>query len=235
MQASLDFSDSRLSNWRSKLTHRLGGLVDPPRRSPIGQLIKSAISSRTRDAVSLAAFHQLLIRCPTPRDIAEAAVSEVEREIGTVTYADVKARHLVAALGMIANEQPDFDLSFLGTITVPDALAWLERHPGVGRKVAAATLNASTLKRPVFIVDSHVHRVLIRLGTIGPKASAKAASEFVTSSSGLDAEGLLELFAQMKLLGQTICRFEQAHCSLCPLATGCRTARKAMDAPRARS
>lgn len=108
---------------------------------------------------------------------------------------------------------------------VEDALAWLERHPGVGRKVAAATLNASTLKRPVFIVDSHVHRVLWRIGFIGGKASARAASELVTASaSSLGADDLLELFAQMKLLGQTICCFDRPHCSICPLMDCCRTA-----------
>jgi endonuclease-3 len=108
---------------------------------------------------------------------------------------------------------------------VEDALAWLERHPGVGRKVAAATLNASTLNRPVFIVDRHVHRVLRRIGFIGERACARAASEIVTASaSSCTADELLELFAQMKLLGQTICCFERPHCTICPLNDCCRTA-----------
>jgi endonuclease-3 len=70
-----------------------------------------------------------------------------------------------------------------------------------------------------------VRRVLARLGFITEAATAKSASEVVTSSAGeLGADDLLELFVQMKLLGQTICRFEATHCEICPLAACCRTA-----------
>lgn len=151
--------------------------------------------------------------------------SEVASVISTVTFAEDKAAHLVEALRMIAAERPDFDLGFLAFVPIGEAIAWLERLPGVGRKVAAATLNASTLKRPVFIVDSHVHRVLVRLGFIGTRALPRSASELVTASARtLTADDLLELFAQMKRLGQTICRFDAPDCRACPLARCCRTA-----------
>ena len=225
MQNSFDFGAPQIARWRKQLTSHLGALVDPPRRSPLGQLVKSLISSRTRDTVSLAAYHRILVRWPEPDRLAAASPAAVEREIAIVTFADVKAGHLVDTLRMIEREHPEFDLSFLGAMRVEDALAWLERHPGVGRKVAAATLNASTLNRPVFIVDSHVRRVLGRVGFVAEKASARAASELVTTAAAaLSADELLELFAQMKLLGQTICRFDVPHCALCPLQDCCRTA-----------
>jgi endonuclease-3 len=233
MQESFGFGAGEIGRWREQLTRRFGPLAAVPRRTPIGQLVKSLISSRTRDAVSLAAFHRILVRWPRPGGLAAASPSQVEREIGIVTFADVKAVNLVETLRMIEAAHPDFDLAFLGALRVEDALAWLERHPGVGRKVAAATLNASTLGRPVFIVDSHVHRVLQRLGFVGGKASPRAASELVTASaSSLSADDLLELFARMKRLGQTICRFEEPHCALCPLADCCRTASKHVTPPR---
>lgn len=224
MQSSFDLAGAQIAGWRERLIPSFGRLVNVPRRSPVGQLVKSLISSRTRDAISLAAFHRILVHWPRPDELAAALPSAVEREIAIVTFAEVKAEHLVETLRMIRSEHPDFDLSFLGAMRVEDALAWLERHPGVGRKVAAATLNASTLKRPVFIVDSHVHRVLQRVGFIGEKASARAASELVTgSATSLGADDLLELFAQMKLLGQTICRYAEPQCAICPLKDCCRT------------
>lgn len=231
MQESLDLEGAVVAGWQRRLRGHFGPLVGPSRRPPLAQLVKLLISSRTRDAVSLAAFHRLLLRWPRPDDLAGASPAAVEREIALVTFAEVKACRLVETLRMIGEERPDFDLAFLGAMRVEDALAWLERHPGVGRKVAAATLNASTLKRSVFIVDSHVHRVLQRIGFVGGKASARIASERVTASArALGAEDLLELFAQMKLLGQTFCRFEEAHCPACPLAGDCRAARKGVDA-----
>ena len=227
MQESFDFAGAEIVRWRAGLGRRFGSLGSVPRRRPIGQFVKSLISSRTRDAVSLAAYRRLGRRWTNVADLACAPPTAIERAIADVTFAEKKAVHLPAALRLIGSERPDFSLDFLGAMPVPDALAWLERCPGVGRKVAAATLNASTLRRPVFIVDSHVHRVLQRLGFVGEKASARAASELVTASaSPLGADDLFELFAQMKRLGQTICRFEEPACSICPLAHCCRTASK---------
>jgi endonuclease-3 len=226
VQIAFDFTAEEIMAWRKPLTSRFGSLVDVPRRRPLGQLVKSLISSRTRDAVSLRAYHRLGRNWRRAAELARVAPPVVERTIFDVTFAAKKAVYLPAALRMIEREQPDFALEFLADLTVEDALAWLEQLPGVGRKVAAAALNASTLRRSVFIVDSHVHRVLIRLGLIGERTSAKAASEIVTASAGsINADALLELFVQLKLLGQTICRFEEPDCTTCPLALRCRTAK----------
>lgn len=236
MQESFDFVEREIGWWRERLTRRFGRLTNAPRRKPLSQLVKSMLSSRTRDPVSLAAYQDVVRRWPKPAVLAEAPVAEVERTIAPVTFAETKAVHLVTSLKMIGRECPDYRLGFLGGWPEPDSLLWLERHPGVGRKVAAATLNASTLRGRVFIVDSHVHRVLRRLGFIGDKTTPRAASELVTASAHtLGADDLLELFSQMKRLGQTLCRFESPYCTLCPLAPRCRTGRKSMDALRRRS
>lgn len=236
MQESFDFVGQEIAYWRQELTPRFGRLAGTPRRKPLGQLVKSLISSRTKDPVSLAAYDRLVRTMRTPRALASASPSEVEKLIFPVTFAETKAVHLTMALQMIGRDRPDYRLEFLGGWPEEKSLPWLEQYPGVGRKVAAATLNASTLRRRVFIVDSHVHRVLVRLGFIGGKVTAKAASELVTASAGgLCADDLLELFSQMKRLGQDVCRFDAPHCARCPLAPRCLTARKAMDAssPRA--
>jgi endonuclease III len=210
-----------------QLSLHLGQLVPAKRRGPLSQLVKSLISSRTRDAVSLAAYHRLVRAWPSPASLAAASPAAVERVIATVTFAEAKAPNFVATLNMLRQDCSHFDLSFLGTWSEDRSLVWLERFPGVGRKVAAATLNASTLGKRVFIVDSHVHRVLQRLGYVGEKATPRSASERITAAArSMDAEGLLELFAQMKLLGQTICRFEVPDCARCPLSARCRTAAK---------
>ena len=119
-------------------------------------------------------------------------------------------------------ERPDFELDFLGALPLEDALAWLERLPGVGRRVAASTLNASTLGRPVLIVDSHVLRVLRRLGFVGPAAEALAASEAVTAAMPhWSGDDFLAFHIAAKRLGQTLCRPEAPACTRCPLRRDC--------------
>ncbi|MDF7777857.1 hypothetical protein P1X14_21560 [Sphingomonas sp. AOB5] len=188
----------------------------------MGQLVKSMISGRTRDAVSLAAYDRLVERYRSPRHVAHAAPREIARCIRDVTFAGDKAEHVVRTLRGIEAEQHDFALDFLGSTPLPEALAWLERFPGVGRKVAASTLNASTLNRPVFIVDSHVLRIFRRLGLVRAGADAAAVSDAVTDAMpDWTGDDFLHFHVATKRLGQTLCRPDAADCPRCPLRNVC--------------
>jgi endonuclease-3 len=227
MQSGFGFSGhDDILRWHKALAP-VRALAGPlPRRSPIGALIKSMISGRTRDAVSLAAYERLVVAFGTPGRVLGAGREAVLRCIQDVTHAEDKADYVVGALGRIAIERKGFDLSFLATPPLGEALGWLERLPGVGRKVAAATLNGSTLDRPVLIVDSHVLRVLQRLGFADRRAEARAASEAVTAAMPEWRGGdFLDFHIASKKLGQSICRFDVPDCARCPLRADCRSNR----------
>jgi endonuclease-3 len=222
MQESFDFAADDLAFIRTALTNMFGRLAPFERTEPIWRLARSLIGCRTYDVVAEPALRRLKRRWRHPSKLAVAPIAEVERVIANVTYAEDKARNLVSAMQWIGRERPDYDLSFLQHRPVHQALAWLERLPGVGPKVAAATLNASSLRMRVFIVDSHVHRVLVRFGFIGRNATAEDGRNAVTAAaSSFDADDLLELFAQMKRLGQTFCRAGTRNCWACPLQARC--------------
>ena len=156
------------------------------------------------------------------RRIAEAGPRAIAETIFDVSFAEAKAEWLTGALGRIARERGGFALDFLGSMPMAAALAWLERLPGVGRKVSAATLNASTLDRPLMIVDSHVLRVLQRLGFVAATADARAASEAVTAAMpDWSGEAFLHFHLVAKRLGQRACRAVAPDCSACPLRHEC--------------
>ena len=224
MQDCFAFAAHDLAAWRL----RLGDIALPQRRrTPVGQLIKSLISARTLDAVSLAAYRRLRDRYRSPALMTQAEPRAIERLIGDVTFADVKAAQLVAALRMIEASDGGFALTHLAIRPLPDALAWLERQPGVGRKVAASTLNASTLQRPVMIVDTHVLRVLHRLGFVRTAADYRAASEAVTAAMPhWSGDDFLAFHIALKRLGQEVCRWDAPACGMCPLRVDCPTAAK---------
>ncbi len=222
MQALFDFAAADLLGWHARLLQWRGDPLPVARRTPAGQLVKSIISARTRDAVSTAAYDALAARYPDWGMLATAPVGDVRRIIAAVTYPDDKAAYLVAAMRMIGHERPDRRLEFLGALPLRDALAWLERLPGVGRKVAASTLNASTLARPVFIVDTHVLRVLHRLRFVSASADFRAASEALTAAlPAWSGDDFLRLHILTKRLGQTVCRWDVPECARCPLAKDC--------------
>lgn len=226
MQGAFGFRSEGIARWFIALG--CGHATPPVRpRSALGQLIKSMMSGRTRDVVSKAAYDALIGRYPTPRLLARAPAAAIEAVIAPVTFAADKAAHIADALTVIGRERPDFDLAFLATLPLADALAWLERLPGVARKVSASTLNAGTPAMPVLIVDTHVLRVLQRLGCIGRAADYRAASEAVTAAMpDWSGDDFLLFHIACKRLGQWICRWDMPACGHCPLALDCPTARR---------
>jgi len=236
MQGTFDFGAARDLAWiETRLAAAIGPLGEPIRQSPMGQLVRSLIGSRTRDEVSQGAYADLRRAWPSWRQLAAQETAAIRDVIADVRFADAKAVQLKRTVGLIGWAQPDFDLAFLGTRPVPAALAWLRRLPGVGLKVAAATLNFSTLRRPAFVADSHVLRVFQRLRLIGPNAGTEAAYKLVMGARpAWDDEQLADLHAYVKLLGQTLCRKRVTACDRCPLGADCPAARPGLTPRRER-
>ena len=241
MQFRFDFARFDFEPWRAALSGLVEGARTLPRRLPFDQLVKSMISGRTKDAVSARSYLRLRARFPTGASLAGAAPGDVERLIARVTFPEVKAAHVVDAARRVGRAWPDYDLSRLRGLPPEARLEWLERLPGVGRKVAASTLNASTLRLPVYIVDTHVWRVMRRTGIVPANAAARDVSMFVTESMpDWDGETFTLFHVAVKRLGQTLCRDAEPLCGLCPLAADCATARarggvrSARRLPRAR-
>ena len=226
MQMAFDFGAVEDMAWvRDRLRSCFGRPDRVCPRAPIGQLVKSSISHRTLDEVSLAAYRRLVAAYPEWPALAQASTGDVEALIGDVAFPDVKARHLGDALRAIGARHPDFDLKFLGRLSVAEALAWLERLPGVGRKVSASTLNFSTLDMPAFVVDTHVLRVLSRYGFVRSKVDTQTAYDAAMAAAPRwSATELGELHILMKRLGQTICRHDRGRCADCPIRRRCKAA-----------
>ena len=229
MQLSLDFGQERdLAAAHAILASTFGRLLLPVERlQPASQLVRSILGVRTHDIVSDAAYDRLMRHFSGLRELMTAPLLQIEAHIRDVTWPEDKAYRLVSALQIIENRHPDFDLGYLADLPVETALRELERLPGVGRKIAAAVLNFSTLAMPAFVVDTHVSRVLRRLGFIGRNASTQRAYYAVMEALGNpSALSLLELHVLLKKLGQDFCRATDRRCAACPLKTLCKMANR---------
>jgi endonuclease-3 len=223
MQSALAFGQSAdLVFLRDRLRDRFGPQFDAQRHDPISQLVKATISTQTYDAVSSAAFERLVIRYPDVEELAAAQVEDIKAVIADVRHVEDKASYVSEALRMIKARQGEIALDFLWDWPVDLAMRWLMGLSGVGHKVAAAVLNFSTLRRRIFVVDTHVLRVLQRFGFVGTKADYEDASDAVMAAAdSFDTDDLYELHWLLKYLGQQICTHGIVHCSECPLAATC--------------
>ena len=200
---------------------------------PMSQMVMAIIGGRTHRAVSKSAFHALLDRFGRWEAVRDARVDEVGDVIARVTFPDEKARRLQAALGRVTALRGSLDLYFLSDWPVDPALDWLERLPGVGRKVSAATLNFSMLRKRALVIDTHHLRVLRRLGLVRPRAGFEEAYRRVMPRlpQHWTAEALGDHHHLMTTLGQQICRHRAPRCSACPLQDVCPTGKRLRSAP----
>lgn len=190
---------------------------------PVSQLVLGIIGGRTRGSVSLLALEALMRRFGSWESVRDAPGRAVEIEIARVTFAENKARHLQMALRQLTQQRGRLELAFLESWPVHTALEWLERLPGVGRKVSAATLNFSSLRRKALVIDTHHLRVMKRLGLVRARADIKEAYGQIVPR--LPARWIAADFDDhhqlVKSLGQTICRHDIPACADCPLRSIC--------------
>lgn len=224
MQFVLGFlPPSMLPDVRDRLKAALGPQSAGERPNPLSQLIKSVISARTYDEVAWAAFVRLRAAFPDWAALGRADPRRIETLIGTVTFADRKARQLPLLIRVLQLRPRQLDLAHLADMEVEAAMTWLQGLPGVSCKAAAATLNFSSLNRRALVVDTHVHRVVRRLGLVGRSALPSEAYAILMAEAPQDWVGddLYELHWLLKRLSQSICTLEKPACGLCPFAADC--------------
>lgn len=193
---------------------------------PVSQLVNAMIGGVTQDAVSKDAFLRLRRRFGSWEAVRDAPEFEVRKMIRAVTHADQKAGRIKKALATITGPDGRCSLDRLSVMSDTEALLWLERLHGVGRKSSATVLNFSTLRRPVLVIDTHHLRILRRLGLIGRRDDTRNAYERIMplAPDNWRAAEFDEHHQFVKLLGQTICRPKQPKCNVCPLADLCPSA-----------
>ncbi len=169
MQFTFNFDDrpEKLVEIHRRLRQHFGlPQQSSPTLDPVGQLVMGIISGRTQGEVYWSVFKELQRRFASWDDLRDAPIAEIENAISRVTYPEDKALRLKQALEQIAETCGELTLDWLDSLTVDEALAWLERLPGVGRKASAATLNFSTLNKPALVIDTHHLRVISCIGLV---------------------------------------------------------------------
>lgn len=153
----------------------------------------------------------------------DAPVAEVQSLIACCTWPEQKAPRIQQVLREITARRGELSLDFLTGMSVPEARAWLEELPGVGPKTSAAVLSFSTLRMRALPVDSHHHRVAVRLGLIGPKVTVAAAHELLAAQlpAEWDAQRVYDNHEVLMLHGQRCCHYENPACHRCVVLDVC--------------
>ncbi len=189
-----------------------------PHGDAVSELILTLLSQNTADYNSGHAFSRLLQRFPDWQSVLDAPVSEVEDAIRPGGLAPTKAPRLKALLAEVKARSGTFDLSFLEDLPLDQAREWLRTLPGVGPKTAACVLLFG-MGRPGLPVDTHVHRVSMRLGLIAPKLPPdKAQTQLEAEVPENDHYAFHVLLIKH---GRHRCMARSPNCPECPLLPQC--------------
>ncbi len=211
------------------LAREYGRPVWQARRDPVSELVAVILSQNTSDVNSQRAFENLIGSFGRWEDVAKASAAEIERVIRSGGLSRVKADRIRKILQTILKQRGALDLSFLASMPLEEAKAWLRMLPGVGPKTVACVL-LFALGRPAMPVDTHVYRVSRRLGLIGKGVSVERAHEILDGI--VPPEDVYAFHINMVKHGRKVCRARRPDCPGCVLRGLCPSADEILDGDR---
>lgn len=190
-----------------------------PRVDAVSELVLTILSQNTADTNSFRAFTALRARYASWPDVLAAPTDELEMVLRPGGLAPTKSRRIQAVLAEVtAATGGSWDLSFLGEWPLEEAREWLMGLPGIGRKTAAIVLLFG-FGRPALPVDTHVHRVALRLGLIPPRTDVERAHLLLEAA--LEPDEMYPFHVELIRHGRDTCRAPRPICGLCPLTDVC--------------
>jgi len=187
---------------------------------PLSELVSTVLSQHTSDTNTARAFASLRATFGNWEEIRTAPVERVEAAIRSGGLAHVKATRIQRLLDALLAQFGHLSLDDLESMDLERARAFLVGLPGVGPKTTACVLLFS-LGMPALPVDTHVHRVALRLGLIPPNTSAEAAHQLLEPLLGADRDRVYAFHMNPIAHGRAICRARNPLCHACPLKEHC--------------
>ncbi len=195
-----------------------GAFVPKPVLPIIDEIVATVLSQHTSDINSERAFAQLKDRFPSWEQVAGAPPDLLADAIRCGGIADQKARRIQQILAAIEEREGSLSLGRLYDLDDAAVEAYLLSLPGVGPKTAACVL-AFAMGRPAFPVDTHVHRVAIRLGWIPASATADKAHQLLAPR--IPPELRYDLHVALIGHGRAVCRAQRPRCEVCVVRDLC--------------
>jgi endonuclease-3 len=194
------------------------GLPRNTPEDPLDELILTILSQATNDQNSRRAFANLRRRFPTWEAVRRARPATIAAAIKSGGLAQAKSIVIKNALNEIKTQRGELDLSFLRTAPLAEAKAFLTALKGVGPKTAACVL-LFAFARPVFPMDTHIFRILRRVGLIPARGSDEQAHELMLAL--IPPGKHYSLHINLIRHGRRLCRPRNPQCLRCCLVEQC--------------
>ena len=152
---------------------------------------------------------ELFKRYNTPQDFANVSQEELEKLIYSTGFYHNKAKNLIAASKKIVND-------FGGVL--PKTSSELQKLDGVGPKVANV-VSSFLYGEKRMAVDTHIFRVVNRLGLLNEKTPEKLAHAWEKKYKNYLSH---DCHLQILLFGRYVCKAQKPECQNCEFVDICK-------------
>lgn len=216
---SEDFQTDKPVHYIVQNLERAYGVPENKRSSdPLDMLVKIILSQATSDTNSHRTFAALKKRFPAWDAALRARTSTIAETIRSGGLSNQKAQVIKEVLRQIKDEHGTLDLSFLHDFDEEAATDYLRQFRGIGPKTIACTL-LFACRKEVFPLDTHIFRVLRRVGLIPQKCTDQRAHRIMNRT--VPKGKFYSFHVNLIRHGRAICRPREPLCERCPIVEYC--------------
>ena len=220
----MDEIQSKIPEIHRKLTAGLGNpgvlhQVSPLHwcYSALEVLIATILTQATSDKNALKAWQNIKPLCKEPNRLLALDEAELMKAIQPAGIMKRRTQIIRGVLEAIYEKFGEYSLDLLSG---DPKSAWeiLNSLPGIGPKTAACTMLFG-LGLPGFPVDTHIHRIVRRMGWMNPKSTPVECQTLLSEVIPFEYQGSLHIL--LLNLGRRYCRPLKPECRECPAREFC--------------
>ena len=200
---------SLLKNSNRRFQNPLATEIGKKTRSPFRVLISCIMSLRTKDTTTGPAAKRLFSLAKTPEEMLKLSKKQIEKAIFPVGFYPTKAKYILETCKILVEK-------YNGKI--PDKEEDLFKFPGIGRKCMGIVMCYGFGKNSHIPVDTHVFKLVNRLGWVKTKTPEKTEQELYKIIPRRYWHDLNDLLVAH---GQNICVPVSPFCSECIVRKYC--------------
>ena len=185
---------------------------------PLDMLVQIILSQATSDTNSDRTFAALKRRFPNWDAVLRARTATIADTIREGGLANQKAAVIRDLLRQIKERHGALDLSFLHDWPTREAAQYLSQFRGIGPKTVACTL-LFACRKDIFPLDTHIFRILRRMGLIPQKCTDRRAHEIMNDL--VPAGKFYSFHVNLIRHGRRLCRPRDPLCQRCPVVEYC--------------
>lgn len=186
-----------------------GKKIELDYETPFQLLVAVILSAQTTDKQVNKITPPFFKKVKEAKDVINIDIEDIMNDLKYVNFFRNKSRYIKETSTIIANK-------YNGVI--PDDLILIQTFPGIWVKTAKVIL-AVLYDRPYVWVDTHIHRVMNRLGIMDTKTPEQTDKEI---EKIFDIETKRKLHHPLVLFGRYQCTARNPKCESCKLSQYCK-------------